>query len=324
MAPGPLFVVGLWRSGTSLLYALLNQHPQISILYEGDLPTMGALFPFGRAKRDWLARWNFWNNAPGRHRLEEGDLPRSLGLRAATETVCRQYAARKGATIWGCKSPAYHNQLPFLARTFPNARFIVIWRDLADICRSIVRAGESSSYFSQSGILRRAILGYEQLKRGCDALLRSGAPLHQLHYEEMVRFPQAEMTAICDFLQIPFDSRMLSLEGADISAVYPDEHHALLRTGTIMPSGPTAEILSPATKAKIDRYVGKWKKETQQFWPRYPLMAPACRPHLSAGEALLDRCFYRILRSYDRAKLWLYAFLPLPLLRRYRQVRHRP
>jgi hypothetical protein len=32
---GPLFVLGMWRSGTSLLYALLNQHPQIALMYEG-------------------------------------------------------------------------------------------------------------------------------------------------------------------------------------------------------------------------------------------------------------------------------------------------
>jgi len=28
---GPLFVVGMWRSGTSLLYTLLNNHPRIGV-----------------------------------------------------------------------------------------------------------------------------------------------------------------------------------------------------------------------------------------------------------------------------------------------------
>ncbi|MCU1303513.1 MAG: Sulfotransferase family, partial [Candidatus Sulfotelmatobacter sp.] len=34
---GPIFVVGIWRSGTSLLYTLMNQHPQIALTYESDL-----------------------------------------------------------------------------------------------------------------------------------------------------------------------------------------------------------------------------------------------------------------------------------------------
>ncbi len=43
MSPGPLFVVGMWRSGTSLLYALLNQHPQIGLMYESDFALLSPL-----------------------------------------------------------------------------------------------------------------------------------------------------------------------------------------------------------------------------------------------------------------------------------------
>jgi hypothetical protein len=72
-AAGPLFVVGIWRSGTSLLYTLLNQHPQIALMYEGELPLMQYLFPRGRARPDWLSRWDFLNNAPQRHKLQASD-----------------------------------------------------------------------------------------------------------------------------------------------------------------------------------------------------------------------------------------------------------
>ena len=44
MSDGPVFVVGMWRSGTSLLYALLNQHPQIGLMYESDMLTLSPLF----------------------------------------------------------------------------------------------------------------------------------------------------------------------------------------------------------------------------------------------------------------------------------------
>src|ERR1700737_195615 len=52
--PWPLFVVGVARSGTSLLYALLNQHPQIAILFEGSLPFLRTLFRVPWARSDWL------------------------------------------------------------------------------------------------------------------------------------------------------------------------------------------------------------------------------------------------------------------------------
>ena len=56
---GPLFVVGMWRSGTSLLYTLLNKHPEIGLMYEADLPLLPGLFRNSGGKQDWLERWEF-------------------------------------------------------------------------------------------------------------------------------------------------------------------------------------------------------------------------------------------------------------------------
>src|SRR5271168_2083993 len=68
--PDPLFVVGMFRSGTSLLYALLNQHPQIALMYEGDLAHLQALFWVPRDTMRWLRRWEFWNTALARHKFD--------------------------------------------------------------------------------------------------------------------------------------------------------------------------------------------------------------------------------------------------------------
>src|ERR1700676_1695534 len=151
---GPLFVVGIWRSGTSLLYTLLNQHPQVALLYEGDLPVMRPLFLFsgGCAKSDWLERWEFWNRGASRHGIDGSSIPPRLDIRSTTEAVCKQYAERKNPTIWGCKRPQYYACLPELAREFPNAKFIVIWRDPNAICSSIVRAAARSHYFPLPGL----------------------------------------------------------------------------------------------------------------------------------------------------------------------------
>ena len=78
---GPVFVVGVWRSGTSLLHALLNQHPEIGLMYEAELPLLSSLFLGGRSKSDWPERWEFWNNALSRHGLDPAGIAPASTLR---------------------------------------------------------------------------------------------------------------------------------------------------------------------------------------------------------------------------------------------------
>src|ERR1700728_4104760 len=76
--PDPLFVVGMFRSGTSLLYALLNQHPQIALMYEGDLVHLPSLFWLPTNTRQWLARWEFWNGSLSRHKVDLSEIPEGI------------------------------------------------------------------------------------------------------------------------------------------------------------------------------------------------------------------------------------------------------
>src|SRR5271170_8387412 len=65
----PVFVVGIFRSGTSLLYALLNQHPKISLMFECNVLDFPGFLSKERLKRNWLERQEFYNRALSRHRL---------------------------------------------------------------------------------------------------------------------------------------------------------------------------------------------------------------------------------------------------------------
>ena len=322
-APGPLFVVGIWRSGTSLLYALLNQHPQIALMYEGELPLMRPLFPGGRPKSDWLQRWDFWNGAPRRHQIGGGSISaQSGGLAATTEYVCRQFAHRKRATIWGCKSPSYYDILPRLAQDFPQARFIIIWRDPAAICQSIMDASAQSHYFAKRGMLLRALLGYEELKRGCDHLLGSKTAVHQMHYEDLTRDPEAELKKICGFLRLPFVPRMLSLQDADRSAIYADEHHALVKGTAIVSSARRPAMLDRKYRNKIAGYVRLWKERYAHSWPAYHPPFPDNAAKVGLLSRTLDRALFRALRFYDNFVLLTYSYAPLAILRGYRERAH--
>lgn len=316
----PVFVVGIWRSGTSLLYALLNQNPRLSLMYEGDLLLLGPMFWGGRSKADWKQRWDFWNTGLSRHQLDSKRIPdHPANLAAAMESVGREYA---GTAIWGCKSPSYYDRLDQLSRLFPGARFIIIWRDPADTLRSIVRASQGSSWFGKTGMSVRALLGDLEMKKGCDLLVARGCRVHQLHYEELVRDPASTMAGVCKFLKIPYDPRMGTLEGADRSAIFSAGHHAMVKGERIV-SGPSrAEVLAPRLKKKIDRYVVYWKKRYGGLWPVYPLV-PEGSAEATFLERTRDSLAFALFRAWDRSVALVYCFAPVFLLAAYRRVKSR-
>jgi hypothetical protein len=315
----PLFVVGMWRSGTSLLYALLNQHSHLALMYEGDLPLLRPLFRNGKAKSDWLERWEFWNGALSRHEVNLPSAPDAAhSLPEAMRLVYRRFS---GLARWGCKSPNYFDRMVQLAQDFPNASFIVIYRDPFEICRSVVRAARKSYWFAKLGMPLRALLGYREMKRQAERLTNLGVRVHQLQYEDLVRNPNRVLGEVCTFLQIPFDPRMAGLEGADRSAIYDAEHHAGVKGKKIFAAGEREEVLSPAFQRKVRRYVNFWHREHGGTWPVHPHPDSSQARPAGSLERALDALCYRALRTLDETVIWIYCYAPMRLLRAYRSLK---
>jgi hypothetical protein len=314
--------MGVWRSGTSLLYSLLNQHSDIALLYEGDLPLFWPLF-LGR-RRDWPSRWNFWNSALDRHQLTDASelLGEAADIRVATELACRAYASRKQASIWGDKSPTYSGRAIRLARLFPEARFLFIWRDPADICSSIARAGRSDRWLRRTGMLNRSLFACESVKKDYDSLAQKGVAVHQLTYQELVGNTAEAMRGICEFLGVSYDPRMISLEGADRSAIYQGEHHDLVKGKDIRESRNRSEVLSPAIQNKLARYKNLWASRYGADWPLAPRAADSTFGKPGLLERLADRIACRAYRFWDSVVMIIYCFAPLSLLGAYRNVRN--
>jgi Sulfotransferase family len=320
---GPLFVVGVPRSGTSLLYALLNQHPQIALLYEGDLPALWPLFLTRRSKLQWRERWNFWNGSIERHQIDPSRIPSDVSdIRMATEIAYKQYAEKKNASIWGCKTPNQYDSLVRLATLFPSARFVMIRRDPADICRSIIRASKDSAHFEHKGLTHRALLGCYRLELERDRLLQRGVPVHVLQYQDLIRTPEDELMKICSFLGIPFHSSMASLENADRSAVMQGAHNTLVRGERIVASRKQPEVLPVKFRRKIERYKNFWQREHVDW------AIPPSKESNLRKPALLERGYdellYRILRTWDLFVVFVYCFGPVRLLTAYRAWKGNP
>ncbi len=319
---GPLFVVGMWRSGTSLLYRLINQHPQICLMYEGDLPVLGPLFMWGNHRPNWSEYWDFWSGALRRHAIDPATIPTDLkDLRTAIRRIYRAYA---GPAIWGCKSPNYYDRLQELHDMFPDARFVIIWRDPADVCRSVLRAGQVSySWFNRRGMFHRALFGHQVLKQECEALVRRAAHLHQIQYEDLIKDPETATMGICEFLNLPFEPKMASLKGSDHSAIDPAAQHKKVKSDRIIVDDEASEILTDAQRHKVAAYVRLWQ-EQYDGWPRVRNQSGLQAGKPAIGERLADWTIYRSLRSLDGLRKWIYCLAPLWLLNAYRVVAGKP
>ena len=319
LAPGPLFVVALWRSGSSLLYALLNKHPQVALTFEADLWLLRSAFRKPAGYCDWALRWEFWDRALTRHGISMSDLPRGVAdFPTAFTAVHQAYAARKGAVIWGDKSPNYYDSLPALAKLFPQARFIIQWRDPAATANAVARAAQSGArYFRQRGAYLRGLIGYQVLKSGVDYLVSRGQPVCQVTYEELTSDPAKVMREVCRFLEIPYRDELASLRGADRSATFKGAHHALLHGDKIV-STPRTVVLDQAIRQKIDGYVKLWKHRYNDEWPPSVLSDAddVAMPRLQ--QRVGDQVAYRALRTFDQFRQVCFAHAPLALLQRYR------
>jgi glycosyltransferase involved in cell wall biosynthesis len=314
----PVFVVGVFRSGTSLLCSLLNQNPKLALMYECDIYNIPRPLLGRRFKRNWAERIEFFNQALSRHRLvARNDFSRLNAIRTPPD-LYRAFGARKGAVVCGEKSPFYCSRLEQLHREYPNAFFILVWRNPVEVYRSVLNAGRTSRFFGRPGMLSRLIYHQEQAIRQADRIEKAGARILRVDYAKLVDQTESACREVSAFLGVPFDSRMLELEKADLSSIYYQPHHAHLRRGVIERQKYPQELVPPAIVRKLERYRRRWEIQLAAG-PQTSSATNHSGPgrleffyHNAAGEALT---------FYDSLVRAAFEFLPLPWLRVYRLLR---
>jgi hypothetical protein len=313
-----LFVVGVFRSGTSLLYALLNQHPEISLMYECDVWNFPRSFSALRFRSDWRERLEFYTNVLSRHHLGAKDDVRGLENINTPEDLYRAFGENRDARFIGEKSPFYCDRLRQLAENHPEACFILIWRDPVEIYSSIVDAARNSSYFRRPGMLMRLIHYQEEMIYGAAELVRLGHRVHHVRYPDLIDCTEKTCRGICDFLGIEFDERMTNLAGADLSAIFRAPHFEYLRLGKIGRRQAEHQLDSRIVE-KLRRFHNRWNRLRHELLDLQN--EEAVGPEPETFERLYHGLIGRLLCGMDGAVRVVFEFLPLPWLRTYRQAK---
>ncbi len=221
----PLFIVGVSRSGTTLLRLMLDRHPRLAIPYEAHFidDWLVRAASFGDLARDerfaalvdaLLAEpiIALWNPVPARSAVLERARERSLA--GALDALFGAYASSRGKERWGDKSDYVH-ALPDIAALFPRAQFVHILRDGRDVALSVnlMPWGPDDVITAARWWAHQACL----LRRHGDALGR--ARYMECRFEELVREPERTLRAGCAFLGEEFAPRMLDPRATDAASI---------------------------------------------------------------------------------------------------------
>jgi hypothetical protein len=208
-APAP-FVVGMNRSGTTLVRMMLDAHPQLTIPPETHfIPDLIKVAREGAATPEALLKVIVSQREWGDFGLTEEELRerfgsfRSLSAGDAIRAFFEAYAERVGKPRWGDKTPRYVTRMRLIEDALPEAHFVHVIRDGRDVALS-VRDRTVKDYTVE----RVAQRWKEKVSKA-----RRDAPLlkhyMELRYEDLVLDPESSLRRICELADIGYDAAML-------------------------------------------------------------------------------------------------------------------
>jgi hypothetical protein len=222
----PLIVLGVSRSGTTLLRVMLDRSPGIAIPDESFFVPLLA-----RRHRGIVDTERFLDD------LRRIPMLRAWGISAedvaprlhsgtstgeAVSAIFESYAQRVAKPRWGDKTPMYMRHVSMLERLFPDAQFVHLVRDGRDAALSLLEMPEGT--FTRTWAHPRSPAQFACMwrKEVGDARAlgrRVGAGRYlEVRYEDLVAEPALVVREICEFAGIPFELEMVEYAGqVDVS-----------------------------------------------------------------------------------------------------------
>ena len=246
----PILVGGEHRSGTTLLAAILDSHPQVVFGLELPFEKPTDLGPhvleccaLARASSVPLAdvRWGerLWaggqfvlrcdNFGVGPDVLESlvrrvmrerrSDLVEFPDRCALVDAIGEWRRREVGVPSWGFKIQRAITKARVFSSVWPQARFIHIVRDGRDVAASHVRDHSRWGYRDVGA----AAAGWGGLVEATRPL-RGWRLFHEIRYEDLIRRPRRTLAALLRFLDLPWDEAVLSHSRAPHSFLKADGH----------------------------------------------------------------------------------------------------
>ena len=241
---GHAFLLGFYRSGTTLLEQVLEGHPDIVTLEERDcLARLGERYLTSEENFHALATMN--NEALAQARVEYWRGVQSHGIRTSGK-------------IFVDKHPLNTIKLPLIRKLFPDARIIFALRDPRDVVLSCFRR-----HFEINAVMYEFLTlegtarfygGTMSFAETCRRILP--LEIHDHRYEDMIEDFDRSVEAVCRFLGVEYQETMQDFastaQGLDIRS----------------PSGQQIR------RGLYKEAINQWRRYDAQLAPVMPFLEP--------------------------------------------------
>ncbi|CAK5076989.1 unnamed protein product [Meloidogyne enterolobii] len=232
-----IFIGGIPRSGTTLMRAMLDAHPDVRCGEETRIiPRVLAL------RAQWKKSEKEWR------RLQEAGVNEKVINSAISSFIVNVIIGHGDPAPRLCnKDPFTLKSTVYLSELFPKAKFIFMIRDgratvHSIISRKITITGFDLNDFKQC--LQKWNAGIEVMNEQCKQV--GEEKCLKVYYEQLVLHPEQEMRKILDFLNLPWNMSVL--------------HHEMFIGNKISISKTersTDQVIKPVNLDALSKWVGK-------------------------------------------------------------------
>lgn len=225
MSGAPIFIVGVPRSGTTLLAAMLAAHSRMSCgpethffrrLAAADAERLTSPASWPDAAVDFVCgiRHAAMPGHESRYLVEKYGTNRAgiaaylaghePGVTTMLGSVVEPYMRRNGKSRWVEKTPDHIEHLALIRRHFPQSPIVRIVRDPRDVALSLMQVPWGTTSFLEGLLLWR------RQDAASASFCAQDANTLTLRFEQLVLEPQVVTEALCRFLGEDFEPAMLN------------------------------------------------------------------------------------------------------------------
>jgi hypothetical protein len=326
------FIVGRPRSGTTLLQALFDAHPNVRIPWECQL--ILNLYPKYKDIEYWTEKslLNFYHDLFHQWQFDAWNIHAEklksdiLACQGHTSysVICKEvysnyisFFEKKEIKSFGDKNHGYTIYIDRLQKLFPDAKFIFITRDYRDNFCSVKNVD------FELPVISLVVYKWKYfLKKFIQSSQKHPASCFIIRYEDLVSDPALHFRKLCEFVGIDFTPEVLYFykKKEEAERIYPTDilkkhHSSLFHPITEENVGKWKKILSERAVKIADFVAGEYAElagykrqyEKVNLWIKVQAMPGICYGRmLYCLTAIIDKFPYRLRgKILNRGPLFL-------------------